>query len=108
MRQHQVRRLAYLFENAALEDAEAGMQIEANLARRPGCRGGPRNCQRRFDAQRPARQPQAVLCFDQPGRHDARVYTDDAEALRHAVSREPHKEIALDAIRQRPTLGTCI
>jgi ATP-dependent exoDNAse (exonuclease V) alpha subunit len=38
-------------------------------------------------------------------RHDAQVYTDDAEALRRAVSREPHKEIALDAIKQRPTLA---
>jgi len=36
-------------------------------------------------------------------RHDARVYTDDAEAIRRAVSREPHKEIALDAVKQRPT-----
>ena len=35
-------------------------------------------------------------------RHDARVYTDDAAALRRAVAREPRKEIALDAVRQRP------
>jgi hypothetical protein len=38
-------------------------------------------------------------------RHDARAYTDDAEALRRAVSREPRKEMALDAVKQRPTLG---
>ena len=38
-------------------------------------------------------------------RHDARVYTDDAEALRRAVSREPKKEIALDVVKQRPTQG---
>jgi ATP-dependent exoDNAse (exonuclease V) alpha subunit len=36
-------------------------------------------------------------------RHDARVYTDDAEALRRAVGRESHKEIALEAAKQRPT-----
>jgi hypothetical protein len=36
-------------------------------------------------------------------RIDARIYTDDAEALRRAVSRDPRKEIALDAIKQRPT-----
>jgi len=33
-------------------------------------------------------------------RHDARVYTDDAQALRRAV-REPKKEIALDAVQPR-------
>ena len=38
-------------------------------------------------------------------RHDARIYTDDAEALRRAVSREPKKEIALDVVKQRPTQG---
>ena len=32
-------------------------------------------------------------------RHDARVYTDDANALRHAVVREPKKEIALEAVK---------
>jgi hypothetical protein len=37
------------------------------------------------------------------GRADARVYTDDAEALRRAVTRDPKKEIALDAVKQRPT-----
>jgi ATP-dependent exoDNAse (exonuclease V) alpha subunit len=37
------------------------------------------------------------------GRIDARVYTNDAEALRSAVTRDPKKEIALDAIKQRPT-----
>ncbi len=36
-------------------------------------------------------------------RHDAHVYTDDAQALRRAVVREPKKEIALDAVKQRPT-----
>jgi ATP-dependent exoDNAse (exonuclease V) alpha subunit len=34
---------------------------------------------------------------------DARVYTDDIEALRRAVARDPKKEIALDAVKQRPT-----
>jgi ATP-dependent exoDNAse (exonuclease V) alpha subunit len=36
-------------------------------------------------------------------RHDARVYTDDAKALRQAVGRESKKEIALDAVKLRPT-----
>jgi ATP-dependent exoDNAse (exonuclease V) alpha subunit len=40
--------------------------------------------------------------------HDARVYTNDAAALRRAVSREPRKEIALEAVRQRPALGMSI
>ena len=39
------------------------------------------------------------------GRIDARVYTNDAEALRLAVTRDPKKEIALDAVKQRPTLA---
>lgn len=34
-------------------------------------------------------------------RLDARIYTDDAEALRCAVSRDPKKEIALDAVEQQ-------
>jgi hypothetical protein len=34
---------------------------------------------------------------------DARVYTHDAEALRLAVTRDPKKEIALDAVKQWPT-----
>ena len=38
-------------------------------------------------------------------RHDARIYTDDTEALRRAVAREPRKEIALDAVRQWPPQG---
>jgi len=33
-------------------------------------------------------------------RNDARVYTNDAQALRRAV-REPKKEIALDAVQPR-------
>ena len=37
------------------------------------------------------------------GRIDARVYTNDAEALRLAVTRDPKKEIALDSVEQRPT-----
>lgn len=37
------------------------------------------------------------------GRIDARVYTNDAEALQFAVTRDPKKEIALDAVKQRPT-----
>ena len=41
-------------------------------------------------------------------RHDARIYTGDAEALRRAVAREPGKEIALDAVKQCPTLGMSI
>jgi hypothetical protein len=32
---------------------------------------------------------------------DVRVYTDDAKALRRAVTRAPKKEIALDAIKQQ-------
>jgi hypothetical protein len=36
-------------------------------------------------------------------RIDARIYTDDAQALRRAVARDPKKEITMDAIRQRPT-----
>ena len=36
-------------------------------------------------------------------RIDARIYTDDAEALRRAVSRDPKKEIALEAVKQQPT-----
>jgi ATP-dependent exoDNAse (exonuclease V) alpha subunit len=32
------------------------------------------------------------------GRIDVRIYTDDAEALRRAVTRDPRKEIALQAI----------
>jgi len=39
------------------------------------------------------------------GRIDARVYTNDAEALRLAVTRDPKKEVALDAVKQRPTLA---
>ena len=37
------------------------------------------------------------------GRIDARVYTNDAEALRLAVTRDPKKEIALDSVKQRLT-----
>jgi ATP-dependent exoDNAse (exonuclease V) alpha subunit len=36
------------------------------------------------------------------GRIDARVYTNDAEAPRLAVTRDPKKEIALDAIKRQP------
>jgi hypothetical protein len=36
------------------------------------------------------------------GRIDARVYTDDADTLRFAVTRNPKKEIALEAVKQRP------
>ena len=36
-------------------------------------------------------------------RIDARVYTNDAEALRLAVTRDPKKEMALNALKQRPT-----
>ena len=37
------------------------------------------------------------------GRIDARIYTDDAEAIRLAVARDPKKEIALEAVKPRPT-----
>src|SRR5262249_22703100 len=37
------------------------------------------------------------------GRIDARVYTNHAETLRLAVTRDPKKEVALDAVKQRPT-----
>jgi hypothetical protein len=36
-------------------------------------------------------------------RHDAHVYTDDAEVLRRAVERDPRKVAALDAVKLRPT-----
>jgi len=36
-------------------------------------------------------------------RHDAHVYTDDLQALRRAVGREPRKAVALETVRQRPT-----
>ena len=39
------------------------------------------------------------------GRIDARVYTNDTEALRLGVTRDPKKEVALDAVKQRPTLA---
>lgn len=51
------------------------------------------------------------------GRLDARIYTDDAEALRLAVTRDPKKEIALEAVTQpqeipklrpRPSTGMSI
>ncbi len=38
-------------------------------------------------------------------RIDARIYTDDAEALRRAVSRDPKKESAMEAIKQQPTVS---
>jgi conjugative relaxase-like TrwC/TraI family protein len=36
-------------------------------------------------------------------RYDARFYTDDAQALRRAVTRNPEKTIALDVVHSRPT-----
>ena len=36
-------------------------------------------------------------------RHDAHVYTDDLQALRRAVGREPRKAVALETVKQRPT-----
>jgi ATP-dependent exoDNAse (exonuclease V) alpha subunit len=36
-------------------------------------------------------------------RHDARVYTDDAQALRRAIARESQKAIALDVLKTRQT-----
>jgi ATP-dependent exoDNAse (exonuclease V) alpha subunit len=36
-------------------------------------------------------------------RYDARLYTDDAPALRRAVTRDPEKAIALDVVQTRPT-----
>jgi hypothetical protein len=38
----------------------------------------------------------------------ARVYTDDAEALSRAISRDPKKEIALEAVKPRAALGMSI
>ena len=35
-------------------------------------------------------------------RYDARIYTNDSEALRRAASRNLEKAIALDKLRQRP------
>ncbi len=36
-------------------------------------------------------------------RQDARVYTDDAQALRRAVGRDQRKEVALEVVKTRPT-----
>jgi len=36
-------------------------------------------------------------------RQDARVYTDDAQALRRAVGRDQRKEVALEMVQTRPT-----
>jgi conjugative relaxase-like TrwC/TraI family protein len=36
-------------------------------------------------------------------RYDARLYTEDAQALRRVVAREPKKEIARDAIKEQQT-----
>jgi conjugative relaxase-like TrwC/TraI family protein len=36
-------------------------------------------------------------------RYDARLYTDDTQALRRAVVRNPEKTIALDVVQTRPT-----
>jgi ATP-dependent exoDNAse (exonuclease V) alpha subunit len=36
-------------------------------------------------------------------RQDARVYTDDAHALRRAVGRDQRKEVALEMVQTRPT-----
>jgi hypothetical protein len=36
-------------------------------------------------------------------RYDARLYTDDTQALRRAVARNPEKTIALDVVQTRPT-----
>jgi ATP-dependent exoDNAse (exonuclease V) alpha subunit len=38
-------------------------------------------------------------------RLDVRVYTDDLEHMRRAVSRTQKKELALDVVTQRPTRG---
>ena len=38
-------------------------------------------------------------------RLDVRVYTDDVEHMRRAVSRTQEKELALDVVTQRPTRG---
>ncbi|HEX4209817.1 MAG TPA: MobF family relaxase [Candidatus Binataceae bacterium] len=35
-------------------------------------------------------------------RHDARVFTDDLQALRRSAGREPHKGIALEAVKPAP------
>jgi ATP-dependent exoDNAse (exonuclease V) alpha subunit len=37
-------------------------------------------------------------------RIDARIYTDDAEVLRRAVSRDPKKAIALEAVKPQPSV----
>ncbi len=36
-------------------------------------------------------------------RQDARVYTDDAQALRRAIGRDPRKELALEAVKTQQT-----
>jgi plastocyanin len=35
---------------------------------------------------------------------ELRIFTDDAEALRRAIQRDPQKSIALEAIKQQPTI----
>ena len=37
-------------------------------------------------------------------RTDARIYTDDAEVLRRAVTRDPKKAIALEAVKPQPSV----
>jgi ATP-dependent exoDNAse (exonuclease V) alpha subunit len=57
------------------------------------------------DSMRSARlvnREQLYVSVSRP-RFDVRVYTDNAEALHHAVARDPKKEIALDVVKQRPT-----
>jgi hypothetical protein len=74
-----------------------------HVARGPGCHGGPRNCQRRFDAQRPAGQPPAILCVDKPrpARRSGLHRRRRGVAARGGARAE--KELALDAVRQRPS-----
>ena len=57
------------------------------------------------DSRRSARlvnREQLYVSISRP-RIDARVYTDDLQALRRALGRDPKKEIALDLMKQRPT-----
>jgi hypothetical protein len=48
-------------------------------------------------------KPRTALCPPLRPAIDVRVYTDDAETLRCAVTRNLKKEIGLDAVKQSPT-----
>jgi ATP-dependent exoDNAse (exonuclease V) alpha subunit len=57
------------------------------------------------DSMRSARlvNREQLYVSESRARLDVRVYTDDVDALRQAVARDPKKAIALDAVKQLPT-----